>query len=159
LGGDRGHRQHDRGDRTELREVLPELVSGVGGNGRRDVDGAELGAAGRLDDLGQELREQWRRQPDQQEQPGDDREPERPPRFEQLLAEQDAAPAHAAAPSPVSRPTRRRNTSSSVGRTRSNAARRTPAATTNGRRPAEAAGSSLTETTMTAGSTRTSSIQ
>ena len=53
-----------------------------------------------------------------------------------IARQRRSSPSPAASPS---RPTSRRKTSSSVGRTRSNAARRTPAATTSGSSPAEAA--------------------
>ncbi len=89
--------------------------------GDRDDEDAELVAADGLEDLGQELREQRRAQADEQEQHADDDEPVRPPRLEQLLAEEDPEAGHHAA-----RPTSRRKTSSSDGRTRSYAASRTP---------------------------------
>ena len=67
-------------------EVLPELGHGVGRDRRGQSGIAELVAARRLEDLRQELREQRRSQSHEQEQPGDDRQAVRPPRFEQLLA-------------------------------------------------------------------------
>ena len=148
--GDGAHRQDDRGERPELGEVLPGLVDGVGGDRGRDGDRRQLIAGRRLDDLGQELGEQRRGQPDEQEEAGDDRQAHGPPRLEQLLAQQDRAAGHAAArpfgAASGSRPTRRRKTSSSDGRARSKAASRSPAATTSGSSPADAAASSVTDT-------------
>ena len=54
--------------------------------------------------------------PDEQEQAADDRDPQRPPRLQELLADEDRQAVHQEAA-----PTRRRNTSSSDGRARSNA--------------------------------------
>ena len=97
--------------------------------------GGSWSPRGRLDDLGQEPGEQRRREPDEQEQPGDDRQP-------QSSATTRAAPcaggpAGRSCRAVPSRPTRRRKTSSSEGRTRSNAASRTPASTTSGSSPAD----------------------
>ena len=159
LGRHGPHRQDDRGERAELGEVLPRLIGRVGRDGGRERDRWQLVAGRRLDDLGQELGEQRRREPDEQEETGDDRQPQRPPRLEQLLAEQDRDAGHAAASVPGSRPTSRRKTSSSEGRARSNAARRTPAVTTSGSRPADAALPSVTDTIRRVPSARTSSTQ
>ena len=133
LRGDGAHRQDDGRERPELGEVLPELVDRVGRGRRRDHEVPELVAAGRLEDLGQVLGEERRAQPDEQEQSADDGGAVCPPRLEQLLAQEDPEPGHQAA-----RPTSRRNTSSSDGRTRSNAARRTPCRTTSGSSSADA---------------------
>ena len=72
------------------------------GSRSRDREVPQLVAARRLEDLGQEFRQQRRGQADEQEQPADDRQAVGPPQFEQLLAQQDAEPVHAAAPSSAS---------------------------------------------------------
>ena len=138
--GHRAHRQDDRRERPELGEVLPELVDRVG---RRSGSGSRMRPSwsppAALMISGRNFASSGEREPDQQEQAGHDRQAIGPPRLEQLLADEDPAAAHAAAPSSVSRPTSRRKTSSSVGRARSNASSRTPAATTSGSSPADAA--------------------
>ena len=97
----------------------------------------ELVAAGRLDDLGQELREQRRAQADEQEQAGDDRQAIRPPRLEQLLAQRGSdSRAHAAAPSRRARRGAGRRPRATAGPARRRPAGR-PAATTSGSSPAD----------------------
>ena len=58
--------------------------------------GRQLVAGGGLDDLRQEPREQRRDESDEQEQPADDRQAQRPPRLEQLLAHKDPTAASSA---------------------------------------------------------------
>ena len=140
--GHGAHRQHDRRERPELGQVLPELVGRIGRDRGRDRDGRQLVAGGRRDDLGQEPREQRRGQADEQEQPGRRS-------AGASSATTRAAPcaartrqaAHAAAPRRPARPAAGRRPRA-IGRTRSNAASRRPAATTSGSSPADAAASS-----------------
>src|SRR5688572_17846489 len=112
-------------------EILPELLNRMRGDRGRDRDG-DLSAGRGRDDLRQELCQDRRDEADDQEQTDHDRQTVCPPRLEYLLAEQNPCAVHAAAPLAPVRPTRRRKTSSSVGRTRSKTVKRTPDSTTNG---------------------------
>ena len=98
--GHRAHRQDDRGERAELAEVLLELEDGVGRRRRRDRD-RQLVAEGRLEDLGQVARGERRQDPDRREQDHHDRQPARPPRLDELLAQEHPEPGHA---TPLRRP-------------------------------------------------------
>ena len=98
LARHRAHRQDDRRERPELGEVLPELVDRIGHDRRRDRRWSGAGRRRRLDDLRQELREERRGEPDEQEQAADDRQPVRPPGLEQLLAEEDREAASSRGP-------------------------------------------------------------
>ena len=125
----------------ELAEVLRELVDRVGRDRRRDGRSWNWSPPAALRISGSEPGEERRAQADQQEERGDDRQAQRPPRSRSSLRSSDpdrpsasTLAADEAAPSSSSaRPTSSRKTSSRVGRTRSKEASRTPAATTSGR--------------------------
>src|SRR4029079_10977766 len=110
--------------RAVLIQVLQERVDRIAGRRLGNLD-LEPGAAERLDDLRQVPREQWRGDAEGEEHDRDDGQASRTPLLQELLAQQDREPGHAA--DSRSRPTRRRKTSSSVGRCRS----KEPIATSN----------------------------